>query len=187
MPRSGGQARKITDRGSYSNPAFSPDGSRIAFIGREDPEEAFMPSHLFSIDQSGSGLRDEQGGWDGQMGNDVGSDVVRSEGTGLGLTWREDGIYFLGTVRGECNVFRASDSAVTSITSGRHTITDFSVARDGAMAYTCSDVSHLPEVFLRSGDETQQLTHQNDAFLSEVHVAQPERFCFVGANGEEAH
>ncbi|HEX6510604.1 MAG TPA: hypothetical protein VF221_23490, partial [Chloroflexota bacterium] len=183
IPRSGGEARKLTSSASYSNPVFSPDGSRVAFIGNTDPDDVFAPARLYSTTRDGSDLRDELGDWDGSMGNDVSSDVVPANG--LNLEWRRDGLYFVGTERGEANVYCARGGAAP-VTSGRHTVTDYSFADDGTLAYCRADATHPSEVFIRCGEETRQLTHENDAFLDEVHIAQPERFSFVGANGEES-
>jgi dipeptidyl aminopeptidase/acylaminoacyl peptidase len=83
------------------------------------------------------------------------------------------------------NIYRAEGGAVQPVTSGRHAIADFSMT-DGATAYTCADATHLSEVFLLAGEQTIQLTHENDALLQEVYVAAPERVCFAGAGGEES-
>jgi Tol biopolymer transport system component len=41
IPREGGEARRLTQDGAFFNPTFSPDGSRIAFVGSigRSPEE----------------------------------------------------------------------------------------------------------------------------------------------------
>lgn len=184
VPREGGEARRVISGGNYGNPVFSPDGSRVAFIGQQDPNDVFSPSRLFSATRSGDDLRDELGEWDGDLGNWVTGDVVQSD-FGLDLTWRQDGLYFLGTERGETAVYRAGDG-VRAITPGRHVITDFSFADDGTLAFTCADATHLAEVHIRSGNESRQLTHENDAFLDEVLIVKPERFSFSGARGEES-
>lgn len=186
IPRAGGDARRLTEGGAYGRPGFSPDGSRVAFLGHQDPEEAFAPGRIYSVDRSGSDLRDELGEWDGDQGNQISSDVVRSyDQVGLTYFWQPDGIYFLGTERGVGNIYRANGGTVQPMTSGRHAIADFSMA-DGAIAYTCADATHPAEVYLLSDGEATQLTHENDALLSEVYVASPERICFAGARGEES-
>jgi dipeptidyl aminopeptidase/acylaminoacyl peptidase len=186
MPRGGGEARQLTHGGSYHRPIFNPEGDRIALIGRQDAEAAFTPYRLYSIDRAGTDLRDELGDWDGGLGNEIVSDVVRShDEVGLTLEWRPDGIYFLATVRGECNIHRAAEQ-VQAVTSGRNTITDFSLADDGSVAYSCAGATTLAEVFVRRGELDVQLTHENDAFLAGVWIAEPERIAYSGANGEKS-
>lgn len=184
VSREGGEARRVTSDHAFSNPVFSPDGRRIAVTGRLDPEEAFRPERIYSVDRGGEDIRDELGDWDGNLGNDVSSDVVRSADD-LSLRWGENGIVFLGTVRGECTIHRAEGGAVTALLPGRHTIGDFSLVGD-AIAYTCSDATHPAEVFLKRSGTTTQLTHENDGFLASVRLARPERFTYVGARGEES-
>jgi dipeptidyl aminopeptidase/acylaminoacyl peptidase len=164
-------------------PVFSPDGARIAVAGLLDPDEAFAPDRLFSIARSGK-LRDEQGAWDANLGDSIASDVVRSENTSL--IWREDGLYFLGTERGRCNVYRTQHGIVERVTCGPQAVNGFSVARDGSVAYARADATHPAEVFLLRDGETMQLTHENDEFLQSVWVAQPEHLCFTGARDEES-
>lgn len=186
MPASGGEARKLTETGGlYAMPVFSADGSRIAFAGNPDPDFV-APFRLFSIDRAGGNLRSEQGDWDGSLGHEGGSDVVAPAG-GFDLQWRQDGIYFVGGERGVANVYRSVDGAVEPFTEGRHSITDFSMTSDGTMAYACADITHIAEIYLREpGGDVTQLTHENDAFYEDVRIAEPERFTFTGANGEES-
>jgi dipeptidyl aminopeptidase/acylaminoacyl peptidase len=104
---------------------------------------------------------------------------------GLGLCWREDGIYFLGTERGESNVYRARNGKVKKVTLGRHSVVDWSMADDGSIACAISDATHLAEVYLVTGGKLKQLTNENRDFLEDVHITSPERFCYGGANGEK--
>jgi dipeptidyl aminopeptidase/acylaminoacyl peptidase len=184
MPRDGGEARRLTSGGAYFMPVFSPDGSRIAFAGSPDANAVFAPARLFSVARDGSDLHEELSDWDGSLGNDVSSDVVLSDSK-LDLMWLRDGIHFIGTVRGEANIYRAL-GGVQPVTTGRHTITDYSVADDGTFAFSRGDSTHLAEVFIMEDGETRQLTRENDAFLDEVRVCPPERMSYVGANGEES-
>ena len=72
------------------------------------------------------------------------------------------------------------------LTNCKHTLTDFSMANDGTLVYTCADATHPAEVFVQGDDGSRRLTGENDAFLEEVQLAVPERFTFTGANGEDS-
>jgi dipeptidyl aminopeptidase/acylaminoacyl peptidase len=72
------------------------------------------------------------------------------------------------------------------VTQGRHTVTDFSLADDGTLAFTCADATHLPEIYVRTNGESERLTHENDELLAGLEIIQPERLSFTGANGEES-
>lgn len=184
IPRAGGAPRRITDGGGFGDPAFSPDGSRIAFTGLRDLSDIVRPNRLFSCNRDGSDLRDEQGDWDGVWGNWAIGDVVQSD-AGHGLQWRKDGIYALGTERGESNLYRASGGSVQPITRGAHVITDYSMTAEDVLTYTCSDPTHPAEVFLSAAGQSEQLTHKNQEWLDEVLTAAPERFWFTGARDEQ--
>jgi acylaminoacyl-peptidase len=179
MGRTGGEARQVTSGGAFGRPVFSPDGSRIAFIGQPNLGEVFAPNRLFSTTRDGAERRDELGEWDGGLINDVSSDVVHSD-DGLCLVWLETGLHFIGVECGVANVYRA-DGSTHLVTKGRHTVTDFSVA-GGTVAYACADATHLPDVYVLENGSATQLTHENDAFLAEVQITAPERFSYTGAN-----
>ncbi|MGH2447704.1 MAG: S9 family peptidase, partial [Chloroflexota bacterium] len=182
MSTAGGEPRPVTREGAFEAPCFSPDGSRVAMVGYRDPDDVFAPPRLFSVALDGSDLRDEQGDWDGELGNAVISDMSAAE-HGVALFWRADGIYFLGTERGSANVYRAVGGTVTAVSEGKHTITDFSLSEDGTMAFGCGDATHPTEIFLRRDGKTEQLTHLN-AFLAERRIATPEHVTFTGVDGQ---
>jgi dipeptidyl aminopeptidase/acylaminoacyl peptidase len=184
IPREGGEARQLTCGSSFENPVFSPDGSRIAVAGQQDPREAFAPERLYSITRAGTDLRDELGDWTYGVGNSVTGDVALWT-SDIGLTWRDDGLYFLAAVRGECNIYRAAEGRVDPVTHGQQMLTDFSVACDGTLAYSRSDAVHPPQITIQSGETTETLTHENEDWLAEVQIIQPERFTFTGAGDEE--
>jgi dipeptidyl aminopeptidase/acylaminoacyl peptidase len=184
MPRDGGEPKQLTSGGSYARPIFSPDGRRVAFVGQQDVRNWIGPAGLFSVTDSGDDFRDELAGWAGDVGNVVLSDIVRTDDERQ-LTWQPQGIYFVGSERGTVNVYCAAGD-VRPITSGRHTITGFSVAHDDSLAFTRGDATHPAEVFLRTGDHDRQLTHENDALASEVQLMEPEHIRFGGANAEES-
>jgi dipeptidyl aminopeptidase/acylaminoacyl peptidase len=184
MPCTGGEARQITSGGAYANPAFSPDGSRIAFLGYTDPDDVFAPPRMYSTTRDGADQRNELGAWDGTLGSDVSSDVALPD-DGLGLRWLPNGLHFIGTERGIANIYCTQEGA-HAVTQGRHAITDYSIADDGTIAFARADATHLPDVYLFENGECKQLTHENDAFLAEVEIREPERFTFTGANDEES-
>jgi dipeptidyl aminopeptidase/acylaminoacyl peptidase len=182
--RDGTEVRQLTRGSAFSGPVFSPDGTRLALVGSEDPNQSFAPSRLYSIASNGGELRHESQQWDANVGYHLLSDVVSSD-TPIGLAWTSTGIHFLGSKRGESDVFRAASGEVRNLTEGRHAVTSFSLAADGTVAYTKATSISPAEVFVASGPGEVQLTRENEAFLQEVFIQQPERIAYPGARGEE--
>jgi dipeptidyl aminopeptidase/acylaminoacyl peptidase len=185
IPREGSEARRLTSGGAYSLPTFSADGSRIAFVEEPDHETYFAPLRLASVDRSGDDRRDEQKGWDGEVGYHLLGDAAQPDDASR-LIWRDDGIYFLGSERGETNVYRARNGRVKKVTHGSHAVNGWSVAADGTIACAISDPTHPAEIYLLVGDKLRKLTRENREFLDEVLITPPERFRFAGAGGEES-
>lgn len=182
-PAEGGEERKVTSGGSYSHPVFSPDGSRIAFVGSDNPEKQ-APARLYSINRDGTEQRLESPNFDGSIGYDVIGDIV-SAGSDNNLYWRSDGLYFLGTERGVSNVYCTNGQA-NPVTTGRRAMTGFSMADDGTIAFAAATITKPVEIYLWENGEARELTHENAAFLADIDIQEPERFSFAGANGEES-
>jgi dipeptidyl aminopeptidase/acylaminoacyl peptidase len=183
IPREGGEARPLVTGGSFSTPVFSPDGSRIAFTGTDDPNRAWHPARLFSVDRAGNDCREELGSWDGSLGDDIASDTI--PGGGPQLQWKADGLYFLGTERGRSNVYRTSDATVQMVTEGEHDVSGFSLS-GGTLAFTAGDATRPAELYRQRDGQVERLSHENDAWLDEVTIVAPDCVRYVGANGEES-
>ncbi len=182
--RDGTELRQLTRGSAFSGPVFSPDGARLAFAGTEDPNQPFGPARLYSIAVEGGDLRIESGERDAQVGYQLLSDVVSSD-TPIGLAWTGDGIHFLGSKCGESDIFRAVDGEVRNVTQGRHAVSGFSLAADGNFSYVKATSVSPAEVFISSGRGEEQLTRENESFLEEVFIQEPERISYPGARGED--
>ncbi|GAC1403071.1 MAG: S9 family peptidase [Chloroflexota bacterium] len=189
VPCEGGSPRRVTDeRGSWHSPIFSPDGSQLAFVGfaiSEDEEPTWYPQ-LWTVSRGGGKPRNVLEGTDLAVGNSVTSDwSLGAEDT---LAWEENGIFFLVSERGTCNVMRW-DEGIHPVTEGCHHVMDFSVTAQG-VAHTVSDSFHPAEIALIPGPRGKNrykavVTEHNAAVLGEATPVRPEKIGFVGAHGEE--
>lgn len=185
VPCGGGEPRRITlVRGAWGNPVFSPDGSRIAFVGYARPEEGeptYYPQ-LFTVSRGGGEPCNLLADTDMAVGNSVGCDW--SAAGDEGLVWTEDGIFFIASQRGTSNVQCWRDG-VKPLTAGRHHIMDFSVG-GRVVAFTCSEATRPAEIFaLARGMKARQVTSHNAEALRVVAPVQPEHLTFTGSEGEE--
>jgi dipeptidyl aminopeptidase/acylaminoacyl peptidase len=86
---------------------------------------------------------------------------------------------------GRVSVVRFSTNGTSqTVVGGDREVASFSVSADGTrMAYVASDPTHPYEVFV----DDQQLSHENDAWLGEVNLIQPEPLQVRSTDGEMVH
>jgi dipeptidyl aminopeptidase/acylaminoacyl peptidase len=164
---SGTTPRRLTDgQGVWTDPIFSPDGSRIAFVGFPKPEGVRAPYYpqLWTIPRGGGQATNLLAGTDLAAGGSVSGDwSVAGEGD---LDWNEEGIFFIVSESGTSNVYHYGDqdtekgikasnrgkqgtrkgTLLRRVTEGRRQVMDFSIT-GGTIAYTSSDTTHPAEVF----------------------------------------
>lgn len=122
-----GQMTALTPgTGSYGDPAFSPDGKKIAFAGYPEHNTSYPVSKLYVIDADGSDLR-------------ILAEDLPDGPTGLRWAPNSREIYFAMDDQGSRNLhainMRGRKSAVTE---GEQVVTLGSVANTGALAMTFS-------------------------------------------------
>jgi dipeptidyl aminopeptidase/acylaminoacyl peptidase len=172
IPAAGGALTKISDHaGPDSSPRWSPDGSRIAFLGAEDDE---APPLIYIAPAAG--------------GKSVAVNKTFDQ-TAAELMWAEQGraVYLNSGVKGETHLFRmdASTGAVTAMTTGARAVRSVSVHEAShKLAYLVNDFAHLDDLFIRdaSGAE-RQLTHLNASLWEQRTLATVERLPYTAADG----
>ncbi len=170
MPTSGGRARRLTDgRGWAFFPVFSPDGTMIAFAGR-DTEAWDADTHLFVVPADGSGAPEEVA---------AGTDrpVFYRPGFPQPIRWTgERELAMLVADHGAVCVHRVrlGQGQSREIAGGATQIDGFAaVAGRRPLAFTASWPDRPSELFASSmaGGDSVQLTQLNDDLLREVELA----------------
>lgn len=147
-------------------------------IAMSDPKEmGYDNTRLFLAAADGSGLRAAAPGFDRTLGNAAISDVPGSGFTGLAWAPDGQGVYGIYSDRGttQLGVFRP-DGSVEALTSGRHVVYGYSVARSGAIALLISTPTDPGNVYLLRDGALEGLTNLNEALFSEVATVEPEFF-----------
>jgi len=159
----GGEPQALTTRnGPDANPRPSPDGRSIAFIGFDDQLKGFEQSKLYVMDGNGGGARQIAPALDRSIDD---------------FAWSADGRSIVASYQqaGRVTVARIGlDGRVTPITHDvggggldrPYAGGDFSVARNGAVAFTTDSPSRPAELAIVSGGKTRQLTRLNDLSLA---------------------
>lgn len=158
-------------------PRWSPDGKTIAYLGTRrgltSSETTMEDTHVWLMDADGKNRRELGASIDNRQ---------RSHG------WTPDGSAVLCTVqeRGSLNLYRLPVSGnkpevVVSGWGGRGT--SWSMGGGDLLAYSTSSLKDMAQLYLRRGDESEQLTDLNRELLANREVADVESVTFRSFDG----
>jgi dipeptidyl aminopeptidase/acylaminoacyl peptidase len=159
--------------GTESDLAWSPDGRRLAFVGR--PART-TNSRLYVVDAAGGTPRDLLGDWQYEPES---------------VEWLPNGeLLMTAAIGGRSAVFRvpASGGAPREIVGGRRRVTGTATdARKAKIAYVATSIDRPTELFIADADgrNERKLTSFNDALLREVAFSDAERFTYESVGGTE--
>ena len=168
-----GQVRRLTATESAEyQPRWSPDGKSILFLGTRrgltDLETTMEDTHVWVMAADGSGRR--------ELGRAV-------DNRQQAATWSPDGSAAYCTVqeRGNVRLYRLPLSGKPEVVVGDEgRVGDYSVGRDGAVAYAFSGRTDLAQLYRRAGaGPSRRLTDLNAEVLTGVEIAPVEAFTFV--------
>ncbi|HEV2149675.1 MAG TPA: S9 family peptidase [Longimicrobiaceae bacterium] len=170
-----GAVRQLTpERGSWADPAISPDGRRIAFVGAPYSRMSYRARDVWVMGADGSGLRKISSGFDRDPDN---------------LIWAPDGsgVYFTAQSEGASNVYFASlRGGVRPVTTGAQMLSLRSVGRGGVGVGVRSTFKQPPDVVrfgLRNPRDLEQLTHVNADLLRGVRLSDLEEVWYTSSGG----
>jgi len=167
-----GALTRLTNRvGPDANPAVSPDGSKIAYVGYDDTRRrGYENVRLYVMDRDGRNARVLTGGLDRSVGQ---------------AQWAPDGrsLYVDYDDQGQTKVARVSldgrvETLVTGLGGGSldrpYTGGQFSVGKGGLVAFTQSTPEHPADLAVARGGKVTRLTRLNDDLLSTKTLARVE-------------
>ncbi len=191
MPATGGEMRRLpTPVGPKAKPSFSPDGSYIAYYGREGKKEEWRQTRLWVVPADGnSDARCLTATHDFNVSpgtiNDMGSLPQ------VAPTWSKSGdeICFQVAHHGNTVLKKATlDGAVSDVVAGKGVVGAFSFDRSQQqLVYFHADMRDPGQVFLRDmgTGEAHQLTCVNDCLLSEIDLGNIDEVWFKSAAGND--
>ena len=175
VPVSGGEAKRITtQQGFDGNPVYSPDGRYIAYHAQLTPG--------YEADKWRVMLYDRQSGK-----NETLSESFDRSATDLAWSPDSKTLYFLAeneTLQPIYSMEPRAGATPKKLVDGFNA--EFTLSADGKTFVTTQTSLTLPsEVFTASvdGGGLKQLTHVNEAILSQAEMNAPEKFWFEGAGG----
>jgi len=159
-----GQMTVLTDRyGPDGGPHPSPDGRLIAYTGFDDEFQGYQLSELYVMNADGTDSRMLSGDFD----RSVGSIAWAADGSGLFFSYADEGNGKVGFMDLQGRV-EERVSGVQGLSTGRpYTGGQFSVSRNGTVAFTLGTPEHPAELAVtrRGGGDVRQLTDLNDDLL----------------------
>lgn len=177
----------LSMRGTVAGPTWSPNGTRIAFIGGDDPRAAYglLNTKLFTVLASGGEPRCLTTGAAWTCG-----DYTATDTGGAGLPsapqWCEDGsIALLGTHRGATRVFVVGpDQEVRDATGDALCVTYFSATAGGELMCCASDPATPPELYaIPAAGATRRLTFETKEWCEQAGMKRAERLDVKGPAG----
>lgn len=138
-----GQITALTDRdGPDGNPAAAPDGSVIAYTGFDDRIQTYQTTDLYFMNADGTGRRSVLD----QLDRSVRSPVWSADGRGVYVAFDDEGTTKVGFVDTEGNLRVVADSLGGTEVGRPYGGGNFSVARNGSVAFTYSTSTSPSEV-----------------------------------------
>lgn len=192
-----GSAAMVPDQpmGGKSEAMYSPDGSKLAYIGNIDPDDPWgvRNDRIYVTSIDGGAPRCLTLGDDIDVGGGATLGDVKVGAGETALHWSADGQSIL-TERawhGEEQLVRVSlDGSWKQVTHGEHLLEFGNLSSDGskiaAVLHTLTTPGELVLVDVASG-AVEPLTHENDAFLAEK-IIQPSVPAWVeSTDGTKVH
>ena len=180
-----GESTKLTDgKFSIANHSHSPDGSTIAFIGHDQPNEFAVDNELWIMPSGGGKPKLETGEFNRSLMMGIGSDL-RVDSPNPGAVWSSDGksIYFNTSDTPYLNIYKLTlgEKKPEVLVTGK-TAEGFSVADDGRISFMAMNATAPTELYLYDGEE-KKLSGFNDKVLARLDLVEPEHFTFKNRLG----
>ena len=155
-------------------PAWSPDGQWIACLQGDEPRfYAYNLNKLAVVPAAGGAARVLTPALDRAVDGPI---WWSADGQSLVFAVEDDRASYVARIS-------ASGGAVEKLTGGRRVVSSLSLGSDGKTALLTATAAELPEVHALENGAFRRLSHQNDAWLSEVELGTTEDFTSKSKDG----
>ena len=157
-----GAVTTLTDRrGPDAGPTVSPDGRLIAFVGFDDHKKGFEQADLYVMNADGGGVRRIAPSLDRSIDQLEWS----ADGRSVVVSYEEAGSVVVSRVGLDGRVTRLVGDVGGGGLDRPYAGGGFSLARNGAIAFTSDSVDRPADVAVSQGGKVRQLTRLNELAL----------------------
>ena len=180
--RPGAEMRRLTtfegeDNDSGSRLAWSPDGKWIAYVrGRSTAMSIYDQYRVAVIPVAGGEPRILTDALD----RPVTSPRWSPDGTSLLFLVTDDRTQYVARMR-------ATGGPIEHVTTGPRVVQSLTLGGNGKIAVLASTATEMPEIHALENGTLRVLSHQNDAWLSELQLGVTEGIEFKTPDGAEVH
>ncbi len=171
-----GSMTQLTDReGPDFDPAISPDGKQIAYLGYDDNMDSYQLTNAYVMNADGSDRRELTGDFDRSVSN-----VQWAEnGKGLYLQYDDKGNGKIGYLSLNGQVQKVADNRGGTTIGRPYGSGSYTVAPNGTFAYTYATPSHPADVAVGSrNSEVRRLTKVNEDLFGHKEMGEVEEFWY---------
>jgi dipeptidyl aminopeptidase/acylaminoacyl peptidase len=179
-PKKDAEPRRLTtfigrDQG---RPAWSPDSRFLAFLEGDDPKySAYNLYKLAVVPAAGGATRVLTASLDRAVQEPL---VWSADGTTLTFVVQDDRITYVARMP-------AAGGRVEPLTTGRRVVSSIAAGKDVTLALLAATAAEPDEVHVLENGNLRRVTHENDAWLSDVQLATVEDFSCRAKDGTEVH
>ena len=164
---SDGNFTAITQRfGSLQNPAISPDGLHIAYLGYDDQHLGSQNYHLTIADRNGAKSRTIAD----SLNRSIDSFSWSADGRRLFISYTDSGITKVACLTLDGKLEPIADHLAAGEVDLPYSGGAFTVASNDTAAYAGGSGEELPEVYISRSGKAKKLTHLNDELFNAVKI-----------------
>ncbi len=156
------QVRTLTHRnGPDNSPVVSPDGKSIAYLGFDDKYLGQQNAQLSVMDRDGNHSHTLNTKLDRNLGNPIWA----ADGRSIYVDFEDHGHVRIARIALDGSVHDVTDAVTGDEFDRPYSGGQFSVARDGTVAFTGGTTSRPADVRVVRDGKVRRLTHLNEALL----------------------